>query len=346
MAVPFNYTFGFGNFGSWCSSTPSLAVCNLFYKRLLDHGNMASLGYDPHDPYPDTTIAAAGVGVHPQCSIPRRGHNGSLGNVGMIVACCLCFTFVVIMVLRISQRVAAVARQEMKILFLTYAAILPLQLLTSGSLLKQGSETLVVFTAMQEALQSCLYWVLLACAVVLTQVVDDGGAASLVPLALFYVAIFTMTMVVSLDAAYDFAHFALHSGHVLEDLYDPTLYTISFLIPLVGATMYALLVVYVSVGMLQEFKPLGWTILAGIFWALSLLVNFLWSANLCQAANGRTDLSFMAVLLQSMAMWAIFQSWKRMTESDWAEGDQTVDAIQRPEYLQNGYDKLGPDDRD
>ncbi|KAK0528769.1 hypothetical protein OC842_004449 [Tilletia horrida] len=338
-----NYTFGFGNFGSWCSATPSLAVCNLYYRRLLVQNNLAELGYGDPSANITTSVAAAGVGVNPECFIPRRGHAGSLGNVGLIVACCFSFIFVSFMVMRISQRIAAVARQEMRILFLTYLAVVPMQLVTMGSLVEQGSKFLVIVTAVQESLQSCIFWSLLACAVVMTQVVEDGTPASLLPHAIFYVAVFCMTLVVSLDVPFDFAHLAMHSRHQLVDLYNPTLYTITFLIPLVGATMYALLITYVTLGKLQEFRPFGWSILAGVLWAASLLVNFLWSLDLCYISNRRVDGSFLAVILQSTAMWAIFQAWKRMTESEWGEeGDQTMDVFQNQQ--QGGYDKVAGDE--
>lgn len=32
-------------------------------------------------------VARAGVGVDPKCAIPRRGHDGSLGNVGKLSGC-------------------------------------------------------------------------------------------------------------------------------------------------------------------------------------------------------------------------------------------------------------------
>ncbi|KAL9940226.1 hypothetical protein V8E36_000931 [Tilletia maclaganii] len=341
-AVP-DYTFGFGNFGSWCSSTPSLAVCNLFFRRLLLQNNLPELGYaNVTDVQP--LLAAAGVGINSTCSIPRRGHNGSMGNIALIVACSFSIIFVGFMAMRITQRIAAVARQEMRILFLTYFAILPLQIVTMGSLVQQGDKVLSIITAVQESLQSCFFWSLLACAVVMTQVVEDGSSASLLPHALFYIAIFTMTMIVSLDVPFDFVHFALHYRHQLKDLYDPILYTITFLIPLVGATTYALLITYVSLGKLQEAKPFFWSLLAGVLWGGSLLLNFLWSADLCQMSKGRVDGSFLAVIFQSTSMWAIFQGWKRMTESEWGEeGNQTMDAFQQQNQSQ-GYDKVAGDE--
>lgn len=61
-----------------------------------------------------------------------------------------------------------------------YLISLPLQLLTTGSLLQQGSTPLVVLTAIHVGVVVALFWALLANAIVATQVVEDGSFASLV----------------------------------------------------------------------------------------------------------------------------------------------------------------------
>ena len=61
-----------------------------------------------------------------------------------------------------------------------YLLTLPLQLLTTGSLLEQGSTALVVFTAIHAGVVAGLSWALLANAIITTQVVEDGTLSSLV----------------------------------------------------------------------------------------------------------------------------------------------------------------------
>jgi uncharacterized membrane protein len=66
------------------------------------------------------------------------------------------------------------------VFLLLYLISLPLQLLTTGSLLEQGSTPLVALTAIHVGIVVALFWALLANAIVATQVVEDGSFASLV----------------------------------------------------------------------------------------------------------------------------------------------------------------------
>lgn len=61
-----------------------------------------------------------------------------------------------------------------------YLFTLPLQLITTGSLLEQGSTALIALTAVHAGAVVALFWALLANAIVATQVVEDGTLASLV----------------------------------------------------------------------------------------------------------------------------------------------------------------------
>ena len=57
---------------------------------------------------------------------------------------------------------------------------MPLQLITNGSLLEQGTTPLVALTAVHAGFVVALFWALLANAIVATQVVEDGTLSSLV----------------------------------------------------------------------------------------------------------------------------------------------------------------------
>jgi len=63
---------------------------------------------------------------------------------------------------------------------LLYLLSLPLQLLTTGSLLQQGSKALIILTSIHARLVVALFWGLLANALVATQVVEDGTLSSLI----------------------------------------------------------------------------------------------------------------------------------------------------------------------
>jgi hypothetical protein len=71
-------------------------------------------------------------------------------------------------------------RIEIRIFLILYLLTLPFQLLTTGSVLQQGTKALVIITAIHAGLVAALFWGLLANALVATQVVEDGTASSLV----------------------------------------------------------------------------------------------------------------------------------------------------------------------
>lgn len=63
-------------------------------------------------------------------------------------------------------------RIEIRTFLLFYLVSLPLQLVTTGSLLKQSSTALVAVTAVHMGIVAALFWALLANALVATQVVE------------------------------------------------------------------------------------------------------------------------------------------------------------------------------
>ena len=73
-----------------------------------------------------------------------------------------------------------IGRVELRTFLMLYLFTLPLQLITTGSLLEQGSTALIALTAVHAGAVVALFWALLANAIVATQVVEDGTLASLV----------------------------------------------------------------------------------------------------------------------------------------------------------------------
>ncbi|PWN54208.1 hypothetical protein IE53DRAFT_2638 [Violaceomyces palustris] len=319
-------SLAYGDFGSWCSEIPSLAVCNLFFRRLLKDQRVEVLGF-PANASKDgeqehvyhELIGMAGVGINPKCAIPRYGHKGSKGNVALIVACSMMMALGALLVTRVHKRVAAVGRQEVKVLVVTYWLTLPLQILASGSLLEQGSLAISIITAILEALQLSVFWSLLACGIISTQVVEDGTMASLLPIWTFWILCFTTGMVISLDTSINFAHiFGYHSDSP-GDLSNPALFSVVFVVPIAASVIYALLNIYVSLVALREWKPLAWTALAGTLWSSSHVINILTSRKLCQVTHQTLDTSFIAALLQFTSLWAFVQGWEVSTEESWED---------------------------
>lgn len=126
------------------------------------------------------------MGINPSCGIPPifapspPAPSPVLGNIANILACALSFLLVLGLIYLTHRRKAAVGRVELRDFLGVYALSLPLQLLTTGAVLEQGSTTLVVLTAVHAGVVAALFWTLIANAVVATQVVEDGTWSSLV----------------------------------------------------------------------------------------------------------------------------------------------------------------------
>ena len=201
----------FGDFEPLCRNTPSYPWCNLFYREVL------SLFIYPssiHSIYPykqlqhhapgfligaSANTTSAPVGVNPKCGIPRVGFDGSIGNIANILACSFSILVLIFLIVRCNSRKAAVGKSTLSLspslyassdstpgrielrAFLTlYLFTLPLQLITTGSFLEQGTTTLVVFTAIHAGAVAALFWTLLGNALVATQIVEDGTPSSLI----------------------------------------------------------------------------------------------------------------------------------------------------------------------
>ena len=82
---------------------------------------------------------------------------------------------------RSNQRVLthSTGRIEFRIFLVLYLLTLPFQLISEGSFLEQGSTALTAITAVHAGLVASTFWVLLANAIVSTQVVEDGTISAL-----------------------------------------------------------------------------------------------------------------------------------------------------------------------
>ncbi len=71
-------------------------------------------------------------------------------------------------------------RVELRLFLILYLLTLPLQILTTGSFIEQGSTALTVLTAIHAGLVAATFWTLLANGIVSTQVVEDGTLSSII----------------------------------------------------------------------------------------------------------------------------------------------------------------------
>ena len=129
--------------------------------------------------------STAPVGINPTCSIPpifapsTLAHSPVLGNIANIIVCALNFLFVLYLIYLASRRTAAVGRVEFCAFLVVYAVSLPLQILTTGGVLRQGEIAIVVATAMHAGTVAAMFCSLVGNAVVAMQFVEDGTWHSL-----------------------------------------------------------------------------------------------------------------------------------------------------------------------
>jgi len=302
----------FGDFQTLCAQTPSYPWCNLFYNQLVNTGNKALLLPVSSD------SASAPVGVNPECGIPRAGHDGSLANIANVVVCALSFFVALALVLLTRRRKAAVGRLELGSFLALYSLTLPLQLITTGSFLEQGSKALVILTAVHGGLVAATFWSLLGNALVATQVVEDGTLSSLVPFYVFTVAIFALTTYIGLDVGLSFTQLIGHSNPP-ESLHSIPLFVLTSVWPAVCAVLYFIIMTYIVLAVLNEMRPMLFYVVAAALFVLSQLDYFLLNKVICRGSSKKVDGSFIATLLETAAVGVLYLAWKSITEESWDE---------------------------
>lgn len=302
----------FGDFQPLCRNVPSYPWCNLFYRELQHLAPAALLGASF-----DATTAP--VGINPKCGIPRTG-SGHPGNIANIVACAISILVTLWLIYRCNHRKAAVGRVELRAFLVLYLITLPLQLISTGSFLEQGTTSLVVFTAIHAGAVAALFWTLLGNAIIATQIVEDGTPSSLVPfysLTLFFMAI---TTYISLDVALTISS-TFEPGNPKNSLHSIALFVFTSIWPGAAALLYFILMGWVVIAVLREMRPLIYYALAGLLFILAQLAYFLLSRPLCSASKAKVDGSFIATMLETASVFVIYLAWRSITEDYWSEDE-------------------------
>ncbi|KAF7289065.1 hypothetical protein HMN09_01354700 [Mycena chlorophos] len=301
----------FGDFDTLCKDTPSYPWCNLFYRQVLHHNS--SVLTDASLP-----TVSAGMGVNPTCTIPRMGHDGSLGNIANIVVCALSMVFTAVLIWTTNKRKAAVGRIELRTFLILYFLTLPLQLITTGSFLEQGSTALVALTAVHAGLVAAVFWSLLANALVATQVVEDGTPSSLVPFYFFTVCFFAATTYISLDVGLTITH-TFGPSNPPAALHSIPVFVLTSIWPAASALIYFGIMTYIVLVVLNEVRPMWFYILSAALFVLSQLDYFLLSRVICKGSSEKIDGSFVATILETAAVGVLYLAWKSITEESWDE---------------------------
>lgn len=255
------------------------------------------------------------MGINPECGIPKMGSDGSLGNIANIVICAVSFLLVLGLIVMAHRRKAAVGRTELQIFMILYLISLPLQLVTTGALLEQGSTGLTAVTAVHAAVVATLFWSLLANGLIATQIVEDGTLSSLIPVGILSILIFAGTLYVSLDVGFNFTS-ALQSDPP-QDLLSIPLFVLTSIWPAACFAIYFILMTYIVLGVLREIRPMWFYVLSGILFVLSQLAYFLLGKVVCNGTNGKIDGTFIATFLETAAVGVLYLAWKSITEESW-----------------------------
>ncbi|KAF8337559.1 chitin synthase III catalytic subunit [Cantharellus anzutake] len=303
----------FGAFKPLCRTVGSYPICNLFFRQLAKHFP---------DEFPTSNLydftKVAPVGINIECGIPRASGSGHLGNIANTIACGLSIIAVLLLVLRCSKREAAVGRAEFRALLLMYGLTLVLQILTTGSYLRQSSTGLVIVTAVHMGAVVGFFWGLLANAIVSTQFVEDGTPSSLIPFYGIYIILFGATTYISLDTAFSFTT-AFNPSNPPSILQNVPLFVLTSVWPAFCAFAYFIIISYVVVRMLDEGRPLLWFLVAALLFVLSQLDYFLLSKVICKGTNAKIDGSFVATILETLSVGVLFGGWVSITEDTWED---------------------------
>lgn len=208
-------------------------------------------------------------------------------------------------------------RVEFRYLLILYLLTLPFQLLTTGSLLEQGSTALVALTAIHAGLVATLFWTLLFNGLVATQFVEDGTISSILPFSIFAIAIFAGTTYISFDVALGITKTIGRPDGNLRDLHSIPLFVLTNIWPAAAALLYFGLMTYIVLAVLREVKPIVYYVMATALFILSQLAWFLLGRVVCSGSNGKVDGSFIATVLETAAVVVLYFAWRSITEETW-----------------------------
>ncbi|TRM62276.1 chitin synthase III catalytic subunit [Schizophyllum amplum] len=301
----------FGDFDTLCRDVPSYSWCNLFYRQVQRTSSDILTG-DSAD------ASTAPVGVNPTCGILKAGSDGSLANIANIIVIALSIFFTAGLIFLANRRKAAVGRVELRSFLILYFLSLPLQLLSNGALLEQGSTAIVALTALHAGTVAALFWSLLANGLVATQVVEDGTMSSLIPFHIGAAAFFAATTYIGFDVALGITD-TLGTSTPPEALRSIPLFVLTSVWPAAAAFLYLVIMCWIVLGVLNEVRPMWYYVLSAVLFVLSQLAYFLLSHVVCKGTNAKIDGSFIATLLETAAVGVLYLAWRSITEESWDE---------------------------
>ncbi|KAK9472092.1 chitin synthase III catalytic subunit [Dipodascopsis tothii] len=270
---------GYGDFMNFCRGS-TLPVCNLF------------LFSDEVEPY--CTLSGFTSG-----STPVR-------NLGVIFVGALAVVMVAAFLYSAQRRTGAVGRREMQVLFLAYGVAAAAMTVASSGIVT-GDYVLTWFSAAQIGATTATAWALLLNGLVTLQFMADGSVLS-VALTLL------STAMVGVGTGYIAADTDLAFSGAFEMPYNPALYTLFLVLPLICVVAYVVLEIVLVVRILRELKPLFPLLGAFVCFAVAMAFEFGVSQFICRSTDGRIDGSFFAALFTLLSFMVLRFYWYSITE--------------------------------
>ncbi|KAG8812754.1 hypothetical protein FRC17_001838 [Serendipita sp. 399] len=230
-----------------------------------------------------------------------------------MVVCGVSIILTAILAIQVSRRRAAVGRVELRTLLFVYVLSLALQIVTNGSVLRQGSTPIVILTAIHAAIVAAFFWFLIFNGVV----VEDGTMSSLIPFFGIAFLIFVGTLYISLDTGFGFSNAFISDPP--SDLKNIALFVLTSIWPGAAIIFFYILMAYVITVVLRERKPLTYLSLAFLAIAGAQVVRMLASKPLCNASDGKVDGSFITTLLETVSVVLLVVTWNSITEETWGD---------------------------
>ncbi|KXN64962.1 hypothetical protein CONCODRAFT_13628 [Conidiobolus coronatus NRRL 28638] len=270
----------YGHFEHICSRT-TFTVCNLF---------------------PPVT--------YPQCTVK---HIGFIPNLGNTLAICLVITCVVLIILNIRIKKAAVGKREMMILYTFYLVSLFLEILSNGQIFDHSSSMLYGFSGFHLAWEWCLEWIILLNSLIGYQLISDGSNTSIIGIVASSVVILIPTTYFNISTAVTFSKLSQKPN----ELVNFNLYGLFWIWPGLFLSLSFVALFCLVMSSLSVRRPLVYLVISGLCVTIGFVIRLYANLSICQFTQRIFDGQILQTLLNGLAAYLFFKFWTNITEDDW-----------------------------
>ncbi|KAJ1673925.1 hypothetical protein EV182_004302 [Spiromyces aspiralis] len=279
----------FGDFEGLCKGS-ALPVCTLFRPEDITYEDWVT-------PKCKTRLYSAG--------------SAHILNLADLVVTAVIILLAAYCVIKTHERLAAVGRREMALLFSVYLLGLVLNFVGNDFLFDSDVANKWLSVA-NVTLVVSFFWLLILVGLVGFQLLPDGSAFSILSMLISTTVIFIGIGYIAADTAFGVTN-TLKPGPDMP-FYSPGLYFVYLVFPLISIFIYFVTQAVIVFRYLAVRKPLLWLIGAIVTFALSQIFMLVISDNICDGTNGRIDGTMFSTLLNFVAMVFIYYFWNSITE--------------------------------